>query len=540
MSEPGEPGAPRDAGPGLDDLPEAELVEKSRLSIVWVVPLVAAIAGAFLAYRAISEQGPTVRIRFETATGLEAGKTQVRYKDVQIGLVEAIDLSEELDAVWVTASLVDGAERYLREETRFWVVRARISAGQVSGLGTVLSGAYIGVDPVTEGPERREFVGLEVPPVVTHDDEGTLVSLRSDRLGSLDRGSPVLYRSMRVGQVVGYELDAEGERLTIHAFVEAPHDARIDSSTRFWNASGLDVSIGAEGVRLDTPSLVALLMGGVAFETPPAPEPAAPVAEDTFFWLYPDRESTRRRTYSVQARYLLYFDQSVAGLSPGAPVEFRGLRVGTVEDVHLALDPELAEIRIPVQIVIEPERFASGAATEDARTVMERLVAHGLHARLATANLLTGALLVDFALDESGEPGEIDYTGRYPALPTTDGSLQAITGSVARIAERLEAVPFDEIGSEAQKLVARLSDLVVELDGLTGTVDRDIAPVLGRTLAELSTTLDRANGLLAPDSPAAHELQRTLLDLSDAVRSLRVFAEELEESPESLLRGRRE
>ncbi len=246
---------------GADVMPHAVVRSRARPSIVWLIPLVAAVVGLFLAYRAYTERGPIIVITFDSAEGLAAGSTRVKFKEVDIGLVEAVELSEDLSQVVVTANLVSGAERYLTENTRFWVVRAVVSAGQISGLGTFLSGAYIAIDPATEGEQTWRFAGLDKAPVVTSDVPGTIFRLRAETLGSIDVGSPVYYRRLRVGNVAGYALDVDGDQVRVQVFIESPYDKHVRSTTRFWDASGLDVVVSPEGLEIDTPSLFSMLVG---------------------------------------------------------------------------------------------------------------------------------------------------------------------------------------------------------------------------------------------------------------------------------------
>lgn len=521
---------------------QAVVRSNSLPSIVWLVPLVAAIVGIFLAYRAYSERGPTISITFERALGLEAGKTKVKYKEVDIGLVESVDLTEDLSQVVVTASLVKNSERYLTQNTRFWVVRAEVSAGQISGIGTVLSGAYIAIDPATEGRRTRRFEGLEKAPVVTSDESGTIFQLRAETLGSVDVGSPVYYRWLRVGQVAGYELDDDGNHVNVQIFVEAPHDQRVRSTTRFWNASGLDFSLGSDGLEIDSPSLITMLIGGVAFETPATFDVARDVAEDMVFELYPNHSASGQTRYSLKNRFIVFFEESVAGLAPGSPVEFRGIQIGEVEDVQLEVEQVSSQIRVPVVIEIEPERLGlTGLIGEEAGLgQMEELVAKGLRARLATSNLLTGRKAVDFEILPNAAPASIRFGESYPELPTARGGLDAITSRVAHIVERVDSIPIESIGKNLEEVLIGLRGAIDEMRSLAGSANEDIVPGIAASLGKLEKTLESADTLISPESPMARELEGLVVDLSEAARSIRLLAERLEQHPEELLRGKEE
>ncbi len=520
-------------------MPEALVRARALPSIVWLVPMVAAFVGLYLAYWAWTQTGPTITIRFERAEGLEAGRTVLKYKDVKVGQVEAVGLDDDLSGVVVTASIVNDLEEYLTDETRFWVVRAQVSAGGVTGLETVFSGAYIAVDPSNKGQSAREFDGLEKPPVVTSDKPGKYFNLRAEELGSVEVGSPVYYRWLQVGRVAGYELSETGDSVDVQVFVEAPHDARVRSTTRFWNASGLDATIRADGLEIDTPSLASLVLGGIAFETPATVKEAGEVPEDMVFELYPNKQATKKRRSKGRSKYLLYFDESVAGLSAGSPVEFRGIPIGEVEDVDLALDPTSGEIRIPVVIEIETARLGL-AKGQDELAYLQRQVERGLRARLATNNLLTGQRSVGFDFLDGAAPAQIRSAKPYPVLPTAGGGFDAITERVARIVEKVDSVPIESIGENLDQSLARLSEVLVEVQALAGTTNRDVLPGITASLDKLESTLDSADGLIAPDSALALELERLVGDLAEAARSIRLLSERLESHPEELLRGRRD
>jgi paraquat-inducible protein B len=341
-----------------EELPEAVVARPSRISLVWLVPIVALLIGGWLAYKAYSESGPTIRIQFKTAAGLEAKKTKVKFKDVDVGQVKSITVRQDMKAVVVTAELVAGAESYLTDKTRFWVARARITPSQVSGLDTLLSGSYIAIDPVTEGKPARDFVGLEVPPLFTTSEPGKKFVLRSRTLGSLNIGSPVYYRQIQVGQVVGYDLDKKGDDVSIELFIAAPNDRLVSTDTRFWNASGVDFTLSTDGLSLDTQSLLSVLIGGVAFDTPPTIGEKGTLAPENYqFPLYGSREKAHEKVYLDKKRFLLFFEGSVRGLSVGAPVLLRGIELGQVLDIQLELDVEAFKFQVPVLIEIEPQRI---------------------------------------------------------------------------------------------------------------------------------------------------------------------------------------
>jgi paraquat-inducible protein B len=525
---------------GFEDAPEAVVKVKKQFSIVWVVPLVALLIGGWLAFKAISEKGPTITITFKTAEGLEAGKTKIKYKDVEVGQVESIDLSEDASHVIVTAELRKSAEPHLTENTRFWVERARIGAGGASGLGTIFSGAYIGADPGKPGGKpSRSFKGLEVPPVVTTGLPGHHFKLKAEKLGSLDIGSPIYYRQFKVGQIVAYEMVEDGAAVDFRIFVHAPYHEFVRQNTRFWNASGLDVAVDASGIRVNTESFLTMMIGGIAFDIPPDLEPGAPAQEGATFKLHASREKIFEKAYVQKRPWLLYFDGSVRGLAVGAPVELQGIKIGEVIEITLEFDWEKLAFRIPVIIETEIGRVQFvGTQTMDRLRGMEALVGKGLRAQLRPGSLLTGQLFVSLNIHPDAPPAKINWDGRYPELPTIPTAMEEISSGVTRIVQRLDTIPLEQIGKDLQQAMANLSKTTANLQTLVQKLDANVAPAATTTLEQAQTTLIKVDRLLNADTPTGHELKRALSELADAARNISILVDYLERHPDSLVFGK--
>ncbi len=545
--------------PESKGFPEPEFrTKKRRISIVWLVPLVALAIGGWLVYKAFTEKGPTITISFNSAAGLEAGKTKVKYKEVEMGQVVSIDLDDQLSRVILKAELVKRAEKFLSQNTRFWVVRARVAAGGISGLGTLFSGAFIELDPGNPGPPATHFEGLETPPVVTTDLPGSHFVLRAASLGSLNVGVPVYFRRIEVGKVVSYKLDEDGQAVTIEVFVHDPHHNLVRKNTRFWNASGLDVNIGAEGIQVDTESLATLMIGGIAFDTPVNQAPGEPAEENDVFELYKNRKSISEKTYVDKSRWLLYFDSDVRGLESGAPVVLYGIKIGSVLDVNLEFDVEKISFSVPVLIETEGERIkATGKMPEGAedQKVMDYLVAKGLRAQLKTGSLITGQLLVALDLHPDAPPATINWDGFYPVFPTVPTAMQEITTSLTHLLKKLEKLPIEQIGSElrdtisgARRLVnspelqqspAELNKTLNQAQKFVAALNKDVAPELKTAVSNLNAALIQAQKLARSlNSNVAPQADRTLKELQSAARSIKIWAEYLERHPEALIRGK--
>jgi paraquat-inducible protein B len=537
--------------PGTDDLPAAEAAPAigGRFPLIWALPVMVVLAGAFVLIHEKLAQGTSIEIRFHNAEDLETNKTKIRYKDVEIGEVTDIHVSKDRKDVIVTAMIHRDAGDYLVEDTRFWVVRPRVSAAGITGLGTLVSGAYISVDVGKSVTENKRFVGLEVPPIVTADLPGREFVLHAEDLGSLSIGSLVFYRHIEVGQVVAYTLDPGGNGVTIKIFVNKPFDGFVTAGTRFWQASGIDMSLSSDGVKLRTESLTSILQGGVTFRALPGSAPT-PVAGDTSFTLYSDEDRAMRPVETEVRAFVMYFKGSLRGLSAGAPVELHGIAVGEVKSVDVEYDPDAASLRFPVVVDVYPQRIrgrkAHGtrltAAAEGPETVsrvlIDSLVAHGLRAELRSGNLLTGQKYVDLDV-HSDAPAETVWWKEQPAVfPTVSNGLDEIQDSVGGIARKLNKVPFDKISYRLLSTMTALEQTLKSTDQLMQHVDGTLAPQIQATLVEAQGALKNAKEVLAQDAPLQSDLGATLLQLSRAAKSVTALVEYLERHPESLLRGK--
>jgi len=543
--------------PGVPDLPEAVAVPRRRFTpqLIWVVPIVAVLVGGWLAVKAILERGPTITISFKTAEGLEAGKTKIKYKDVEIGVVKTITLSANRKGIVATAELGKQAEEFLREDTRFFVVRPRITAGGVSGLGTLLSGGYIGMDIGKSRETRRDFVGLEVAPIVTGEEPGRQFVLHADDLGSADVGTPVYFRRVTVGQVVATSLDKDGKGVTFTIFINAPYDQYVTRNTRFWNASGIDVSLDAAGFQVHTESVVSILVGGIAFQVLPDLPPEPPADANASFTLFSDRAQAFKAPDTIVDTYLLVFDSSIRGLTPGAPVDFRGVTIGEVVRVGVSINPTTLVFHMPVEVKIFPRRllpyqFVGGvlqpASSEDVRRQrMKLFVERGLRAQLRTGNLLTGQLYVALDFFPNAPKTTVDFAKKPPEIPTIPGTFEELQVTLTGIVKKLDKLQIEEIGGDARKVLASLDETLKGVDVLLKRVDADVVPDLrralesaGATLKSADATLKNTDTVLSSDSPLQSDLRQTLVELNRTLAAIRALADTLERHPESLLRGK--
>ncbi|MEQ8663195.1 MAG: MlaD family protein, partial [Gammaproteobacteria bacterium] len=507
-----------------------------------------ALIGAWLGWQAWSTRGTEVTIRFARGDGIEAGRTSVRYKAIEVGRVVAVGITPDLRSIEVTARINRDFEQHLTDQTRFWVVRPRIGASGVSGLNTLVSGAFIEVDPEPGEPARR-FTGLEDPPLVTSDKPGREFILEARELGSLQAGSALTYKGIEVGETLWHELDAESDRVRIHVFVREPYADLVRENTRFWLASGINVAVSGEGLNVSTPSLQQLVLGGIEFGTPRSRR-APPAADGANFELFASRAAVAEAGFTERVRYVLYFDESVRGLARGAPVEFRGLKLGEVTEIGVELEARGRELYIPVEISLHPQRLdaLAGRPGGDARALLDDLVARGLRARLQTGNLLTGTLYVDLTVDPDSRAVFVTGSRELPQIPTLPTEFGEFKGNVSALLDKLRRFPLEDIGTRATRALGELEALLAQLReaGVPARANASLTALeaaatrVGDVIEPLGEQLGQTLGSLEEGSALQLRLHETLRQLDTMARSLRQLGDAIERQPESVIWGREE
>ena len=507
------------------------------------------LVGLYLIVHALRTQGPTIEIQFKTAEGLEAGKTRIKYKNVDIGTVQTITLGPGKKGVVVKAQMTRNATDLLVDDTRFWIVKPRIAGGQISGLTTLLSGSYIGMDVGKSTDSRSEFVGLDTQPAVTTDEPGREFLLHAADIGSLDIGSPVFFRRFQVGEVTAIQLDPDGKGVTAHVFLRSPNEKYVTQNTRFWQASGIDVTIDGSGVKVATQSLVSVVVGGIAFQSPADEPPGPAVANDTAFTLFDNERMAMKRSEGQLERYISYFTDSIRGLTVGAPVEFRGYVVGEVRAIDMEFDRDTREFRFPVEFVLYRDVLPAriGRADKNGKPIdldgiyARAIEKRGLRAQLRSGNLLTGQkyLALDFVKNAApvSMPAIKDKHGAH-IIPTVPGSFDELQESIANIAKKVEKIPFDQLAADLHRTLAQLQVTMKGADKLLSKVSDEVAPELAATLAEVRKTAKNAENVLSSDAPIQQDLRGTLTEVNRAAASLRLLMDYLQRHPESLLRGK--
>jgi paraquat-inducible protein B len=551
-------------------LAQATTQRSRRLSVIWIIPLVAIAIGAWLAWDTLSKQGPTITVTFNTAEGLQPDQSQLKFKDIVFGTVKKLQLAPDNTHVVVTIATTREAKPLLTDKTIFWVVKPRLFAGNVSGLETLLSGSYVGMLPgATAGKPKHEFTGHEDPPILSEHVPGHVFLMKAKRLGSLSLGSPIYYRDLSVGEVLGWDIADMADSVTIHAFVRAPYDSYVHDDTRFWNASGLSIKLAGTGLQVELESLKALLLGGIAFETPEEAEahPRVASAENHVFPLFADRDAANAASYTRKVQVVSYFSGSVSGLGVGSPVTMHGLVVGQVTHVHLAFDKANDKVLAPVRYEVEPERIVGvgGRMFGSAQEGLETLLKQGLRATLQSANLITGQQQVALDFVPNAPPVQLSMEDGYFVLPTTPGGgFASLAASATDLLNKVNTLPFDQIGKnldgllqstndlvsgpEAKQALTRLAATLAATERVMKNVDTGTAPALKQLpamTAELQKTVTNANKLLlsldsgyGDNTKFSRDLERLLVQTNDALSSIRSLADLLARHPEALIKGR--
>lgn len=543
----------------VSNFKKGKIKNNKGISIVWLLPIVALLIAIWLGYKAYSEKGVNVTISFKEAEGLEAGKTKIKYKDIEFGTVTNITLSNNLNEVLVTANFNNDAKKHLNENTRFWIARPRIGASGISGLNTLFSGVYIQIEP-GDGINKKHFVGLDEPPVVASNVEGRKFVLHTDNLGSLHAGAPIYHRGIHAGEILDYEFTPGSDQIKLNIFVEAPFHKQVRENTRFWDVSGIEMQAGADGFDIKTGTLQSLLAGGIAFDSFGDKTLKTNIAKsESIFKLYSRYSQTSEQVFDKKISYVMFFSGSVRGLSVGAPVEFRGIKLGEVIDVKIVENPKTLEIYIPVTIELEPERIPDLNGNHISKSVDEvinELVARGLKGQLQTGSLLTGQLYIDLEFHPAIETKLTGIEYHHPELPTIPSTFSEIKETIAHLATDIQSLPLNDIAQNILETTQGLNSFVNDtgldkvvhstnetLQGLESLVNdpelKEIIHSTHATLDEAKHTLTTLDDAIAPDSKIRYELANTITEFRLAARSIRVLTDYLERHPEALLAGKK-
>jgi paraquat-inducible protein B len=466
---------------------------KRRISTIWIVPIVTALLGLWLLAEHFADRGREITVRFETAAGANAGKTPVLCRNVIVGKVSKVQLTEDLKGTLVTIRMTPEATRLLRQDTRIWIVRLRFDGGGVSGLDTLTSGSYVALEPGSSEVPSRRFVGLEQPPVTPKDLPGLRVKLIANEAGGLAPGSSITYKGLVAGRIETRAFKSETGKVEFGAFIEIEYAKLIGPQTNFWNVSGLDLQMGLTRVSLHTGVVEKLLGGAITFSEPKPGTNPKPVSDNAVFTLYDNSEEAQKPKLQMPLPYLLLFSESVRGLQPNAPVEFRGIPIGHVDGISFAYMPNDPEHRVPVLIQIDPSLIAPLLPNDSVagENFIEKNVAQGLRATLKSGSLVGGGRFVELDIRKGANLEFVVATAGYKILPTAPSQLEELQEKAAALADKAAdtLVTIKGAAQDFDKTVSGFNNKSVFYQDLSNTL-RQLDQTM-RSLHSLSETLDR-------------------------------------------------
>lgn len=516
-------------------------------SPIWIVPIVALLIGAWMLYDNLSRLGSTITLTVETAEGIEAGKTLIKTRNVEMGKIEKVSLAKDLKSAILIARMSPQAEDMLNKDTQFWVEKPRIGLEGVSGLGTVLSGAYIQLLPGTSTEKQDEFTILEQPPITATDAPGLRINLISHVGSSVRIGDPVSYQGFTVGRVEDSRFDPELREMHHRLYIKSPYEMLVTTNTRFWAASGLDISLDSQGLSVNMGSLESLVSGGITFGVANNSPAGSQAKQDAEYVLFNDAKSAQEGYFEDYLDYVLLVDDTVRGLSNNAPVEYRGLRIGTVISVPWKFSAPQPDSKnrfaIPVLIRIEPQRLESdGSNDTDLKAWAKRLdslVGFGMRATLKSGNLLTGALFVDLDFYKDAEPFKPVSFAEVPVFPTISAGLAQIEQKVSNLLDKLNNLKIEPVIASLDKTLVSTEQTMEKVSSIAASVDQLLAdPAIGQMPNNIDATMrqlrDTLNGF-APDSEGYSELTQTLSRLEKLMQNMQPVIRTLSDQPNALL-----
>jgi paraquat-inducible protein B len=528
-------------------LPEEALVKPVRtVSKIWLVPIGALFIGIWMVYYQWSNQGQLITLQFKTATGLEAGKTKIKTRDVDIGVVRDIELSEDLSGVIVTVRMHKKVAPIMHSDNQFWIVSPSVSLNGISGLGTILSGPYINMAPGIDKQMSEYFVALESPPVTPSGTPGLHVTLNSESEFAYKKGDPVIYKGIKVGEFEDIHFNFKERIVYYNTFIEAPYHKLITSNTTFWDISGVQMELGASGVKVSTGSLETLLTNGVTFGIPEGMPVGEQINDRSFFDIHPSYASASEERFKLSAEYVILVKDTIRGLQVGAPVEYRGVVVGKVLSIN-SLDNTQDDLLkqgydIPVVISIQPGRVqqpdnAIGLAFIRKQTSL--WIEQGLRATLKTGNLLTGALFVDLQHYPDAPHFEAQQQLGYEVIPTITGEFSEITSKVTAILDNINEIKLKEISENANSMLSQISQSAQALQATASSVERLLNTVQEDKISStLTNTLENISNLTqdySADSETYKELNHTMQSLQSTLKELQPLLMQLNSKPNSLI-----
>jgi len=531
-----------------DTQAQANIKNQKKISAIWVVPIVALAIGLWMLFQFINSKGPEITIMMPTAEGINIGKTEIKLLNVKVGTVTAITLSEDYDSIQITAQMNKDTERMLNDQTQFWVVKPRIGSAGVSGLDTILSGAYIQIQPGQSEIEQQQFTALDLPPVAPLNSKGIRVVLTNDKAEKLKVGDPVTYHGFTVGRVEKTSFDLQEKKALYQLFIFEPYDDLLLTNSQFWLTSGIDVKLNAEGFNVQVDSLESLVSGGVTFGLPKG-EIAGELFTDELVKLplFDSYEQVREGLYKQHVKFIMEFDETIRGLKTGAPVEYRGIRIGTVLQAPYNVtfsEENSTSIKIQVLIKIELGRLSDendNASLSSFIQTYEQHFKNGLRGKLKNGNLLTGALFIDTQFDEAQPDFKIAQIDGHNVFPTQKGELAMIQEQVSLLFDKFNALPLNEVVNSMTRSMESLNKTLISANSTFKNLDELVSQDATQTIpADIQASMQQLQKTLegfSPNSTMYNDLEKTIQKFEQIMVELQPILKQVNDKPNSLIFG---
>lgn len=451
-----------------DDLPIEDKKKREGISLVWAVPFLALAIALGVTWHNFSQRGPLIHVWFTNGAGIRANETELRFRDIPVGVVETVDFSDDLRKVVAGIRLQKRIASFVDKDATFWIVRPEVTTQGVRGLDTVLSGVYIqGAWDDTAGEPVADFQGLDEQPLLQAGEQGTVFRIFSDTsLPSAE--TPIIFKGIEVGRLDAGVISDDGSRVEAQAVILAPYDKLVTSSTRFWNVSGFSFSLDPGGARLDFTSLASLVTGGVTFDTLASGGTA--LTKDMEFELHADKERAQESFFldgeGQAVDLMMIFPENPPGLSAGAAVEMGGLKIGEVQGINGMVDPDRfgdPNIRLVATVRVNPGRMGLGdnAGREELLDYLGLRVEGGLRAQLTNASILTSGLKIQLVDIPDPAPAAIDVNADpFPSIPTAPSKITDVSSTAQGLLQRASKLPIEDLMSSAVGFLNAARDLI--------------------------------------------------------------------------------
>ncbi|ASP49906.1 intermembrane transport protein PqiB [Cognaticolwellia beringensis] len=527
--------------------PDAKIKPIKTVSTIWFIPVIAVLIGCWMIYYQWSNEGSTITINFPTAEGMEAGKTKIKSRNVDIGEVIKIELNKNGNGVIVKAQIKKSAEQFLVTDSMFWVVSPQISHAGISGLSTLISGVYIEISPGKSESERHLFDALDSPPLTPAGTPGLHITLNSNDQFAYKKGDPIIYKGLTVGQFEDIYFNFEERVVYYNVFIKSPYHQLITSNTKFWDVSGLQFDLNADGISVKTGNFETMLTNGVTFGIPKGMAIGEKIGERSYYDIYASYEEADDERYRRSIEFVILVNDSIRGLSVGAPVEYKGVQIGKVLSTNLIRSRQQAQLieedfKIPVLISLQPGRVGLPDNEVGENLMIEQNVywiENGLKAVLRTGNILTGSLFVDLQHNKGQPINEIAKYGDYSIIPTNGDEFSQITAKAEQFIDNLNNIPLKSMSKNANQLMLEITQTAHEIQKVGQSIDKLLGQVEQQKISsELSKTLQGITTLakdLSSGSQGYEELRSTLHTLTATMNELKPLLNQLKHKPNSLI-----